>query len=139
VGKILFPGIGLTEDEIPDLREEIKRLQVESAEFASQNFSPGSEGAAVVDEDQPSAEDLAAAALNCDFVIGQVFIAHLDVQLGGDSFQMLKQQCITQIECHRCARAPSRKALLIFLLPLSIKGDIYRPRPMVMSGRIIKE
>jgi hypothetical protein len=139
VGKILFPGIGLTEDEIPDLREEIKRLQVESAQFAGQNFSPGSGRAAVVDEDQPSSEDLAAAALNGDFVIRQVFIAYLDVQLGGDSFQMLKQQCITQIERHGFARAPSRKALLISLLPLSIKRDVYHSRPTVISGIIIKE
>jgi hypothetical protein len=109
MGKIFLRPPGLKKDKIPDLREDIERIQVESAQLARQDPRLGVRGAAVVDKDQSFPEDLAAAALHRDFFIRQVFIAHIDLQLGGDSFQLLEQERITQIEVHQLPRAGSGK------------------------------
>jgi hypothetical protein len=45
-----------------------------------------------MDEDQIATQQLASAALNGNFIIREVFVAHLDAQLGGNAFQVLKER-----------------------------------------------
>ena len=72
-----------------------------AGKLAGQNSGTFGGGVVPVDEDQILAQQLAAAAVDGELIVGQVLIADLDSQLSREAFQVLKKERFGKLVLHR--------------------------------------
>jgi hypothetical protein len=99
LGKVFLPGRCL--NEFPNPGEDVKIFQVIGGELTGKKAGALHKGLLKVDDDQIPAQQLAAAAVNRYFIVGQALVADLDLLLSRKALQLLKKERVGKLVIHR--------------------------------------